>query len=227
MAGKKILLVEDEYNVGSTLMEFLAHSGYEAIWATTAKEAIAQFQFLHFDLILMDVGLPDGSGFDLAKQAKTFLSGVSIIFLTACGETEDRIHGLELGAEDYIVKPYSMKELALRIKNCLKNRNYRAPEEKAIIGQAQFHFDQFQVNVAGTIQNLGTKECALMQLLYERKNMVVSRDVILNLVWSEEEFPNERTVDNFIVKLRKLVEQDPRHPQIVKSIRGVGYKLEL
>ena len=133
------------------------------------------------------------------------------------------MRGLELGAEDYIVKPFHLKELLLRIENTLKRRRalFDDVPEKLQIGRVEVDFSRFN---AGT-HTLTHKECALLKLLVEKQGKVVSREDILDRVWSQEEYPTERTVDNFILKLRKLVEREPEKPQLIRSVRGVGYQL--
>jgi DNA-binding response OmpR family regulator len=152
----------------------------------------------------------------------------AIIFLTAFAGPEDRIKGLELGAEDYVAKPFHFKELLLRIQNGLRRARYltSSTDTDVKIGAAVFHFSRFEVQVGDRIVPLTHKECALMRFLFERRGKTVSRDEILNEIWSENEFPTTRTVDNFIMRLRRLVESDPENPQTIRSIRGVGYQLE-
>lgn len=224
--NERILLVEDERNVGSTLHEYLGQQGYEVEWVTTAAEARDHIQVRKFDLVLLDVGLPDGSGFDVASDARKARSAAAIIFLTAFGEPESRVQGLELGAEDYIVKPFHLKELLLRIQNGLKRRKYfQSVEGKITIGKAAVDFSNFTIESDGEINELTQKECALLKLLVERKGSVVSRDEILNQVWSENAFPSARTIDNFMVRLRRWIEEDPEDPKYIRSVRGVGYSL--
>jgi DNA-binding response OmpR family regulator len=226
----RILVLEDERNVGLTLVERLKKEGFDVAWATTTAEADLEIQNRRFDLALLDVGLPDGSGFDVAARLRKIRPGTSIIFLTAMGTPEDRVRGLELGAEDYVVKPFHLKELLLRVRNGLKRAQYlnAASDEMShavTIGRAQVHFGKFEAEVAGTSYPLTHKECALLRLLFDRRGNVVSRDEILNHVWSEDEFPTSRTIDNFVMRLRRLVEADPENPQIIRSVRGVGYQL--
>lgn len=228
----KILLLEDEVNVGSTLCDRLSHEGYEVVWAKTLADAKAAIPATQpsFSLALLDVNLPDGSGFDVARIIRTVRPATAIVFLTAAGTPEDRIHGLELGAEDYVVKPFHFKELLLRIQNVLKRANFvgssAAPNTQVRIGRASVSFQEYQLSLDGTRHPLSHKECTLLKLLYEKRGQVVSRDEILNLVWSEEEYPTPRTIDNFILKLRKFIEPDPENPVHIRSVRGVGYLLE-
>jgi two-component system alkaline phosphatase synthesis response regulator PhoP len=227
----RLLVVEDEKNVGRTLVERLRKEGFEVAWASTAAEADLEIASRKFDMALLDVGLPDRSGFEVAEKLRGMQPSTAIIFLTAFGTPEDRIRGLELGAEDYVVKPFHLKELLLRVQNGLKRAKYVASQFEGVealqVGQALIDFARFSADVEGKTHSLTHKECALLRLLVERKGKVVSRDEILNHVWSEDEFPTSRTVDNFIMRLRRLVEQNPEEPTVIRSVRGVGYLLEL
>lgn len=228
-AATKLLIVEDEKNVGLTLVERLTKEKYDVTLARSRSEAQLEISRRKFDLILLDVGLPDGNGFEVAAQVRKIHPSTGIIFLTAFGNSEDRIRGLELGAEDYIVKPFHFKELLLRVENGLRRSRYLAevPSEGTgtVIGRAMIHFSRYEAEVDGKTQSLTQREAALLKLLLERRGAVVSRDEILDQVWSENEFPTSRTVDNFIMRLRRLVEVDPEKPNMIRSIRGVGYQL--
>ncbi len=226
----RFLLVEDEKNVGSTLVERLQKEDFEVVWVTTQEDAELQISGRTFDLALLDVHLPDGSGFEVAKLLRLKQPSTAVVFLTAFGTPEDRIRGLELGAEDYIVKPFHLKELMLRLKNALKRAQYLSGSLEGsnipiIIGRAKVHFLKFEAEADGKIYSLTHKETALLKFMVERRGLVVSRDEILNQVWSEDEFPTPRTVDNFIMRLRRLVELNAEQPQVIKSVRGIGYQL--
>ncbi|MFT3905768.1 MAG: response regulator transcription factor [Steroidobacteraceae bacterium] len=226
-----ILVVEDERNVAQTLIERLRGAGYQVHGADSlaaARRALAGD--LELALTLLDVGLPDGSGFELARELREQKPHAALIFLTAHGGPEDRIRGLELGADDYVPKPFHFRELLLRIQNCLKRAQDLARVPGAIqgrvrIGRAHVDFERFAADVDGEHQMLTHKECAVLRLLAERVGTAVSRDEILDRAWSQDEFPTSRTVDNFIVRLRKLVEPDAGEPRVIRSIRGVGYLL--
>jgi len=228
--ASRILFVEDEKNLGSTLSERLEKEGFDVTWVSTVAAARLAVDQKSFELALLDVGLPDGSGFDVAKHLRKVRPAAAIIFLSAFGEAEDRIRGLELGAEDYIVKPFHLKELILRVRNGLKRAQYLGSadslgETSVVVGKARIHFLKFEAEVDGVTQSLTHKETALLRLLVERRGSVVSRDEILNHAWSQEEYPTPRTVDNFIMRLRRLVEVNPEEPEVIKSIRGIGYLL--
>jgi two-component system alkaline phosphatase synthesis response regulator PhoP len=225
-----LLLLEDEVNVGSTLRDRLELEGFAITWAQTVVDARRELDSTRFPLAILDVNLPDGSGFDVGKLIRDRYPMTAVVFLTAAGTPEDRIHGLELGAEDYIVKPFHYKELFLRVQKVLSRANYiqdrNASETEIRIGRGNVRFHQYEVAVDGQRHTLTHKECALLKLLYEKRGQVVSRDEILNLVWSEDEYPTPRTIDNFVLRLRKLLEPDSNNPTLIRSVRGVGYLLE-
>ena len=228
--ASSILLLEDEVNVGSTLKDRLVIEGFDVNWVQNLKEAKEIIQQQSFSLALLDVNLPDGSGFDIGKLIRDRFASTAVVFLTAASTTDDRIHGLELGAEDYIVKPFHYKELLLRIHNVLKRIQFvgtiGSSESEVEIGKARIRFNQYELSSDGQKHHLSHKECALLKLLFEKRGQVVSRDEILNLIWSEDEYPTPRTIDNFVLRLRKLVEPDMNTPTVIRSVRGIGYLLE-
>ena len=226
----RLLVVEDERNVAETLIERLRSAGYAVTRADSLAAARRVVGETAFALALLDVGLPDGSGFELARVLREQAPATAIVFLTAHASAEDRIRGLELGADDYVGKPFHFRELLLRIQNCLKRAQelVQLPGEmrgQFRIGRALVDFERFSATVDAESQALTHKECAVLRLLSERVGKAVSRDEILDRAWSADEFPTSRTVDNFIVRLRKLVESDAADPRVIRSIRGVGYLL--
>lgn len=229
----KLLLLEDEKNVGSTLVEWLSKEGFDMTWSTTLEDARLQVRSRKFDLAILDVGLPDGSGFDLAREIREKDSSMGLLFLTAFGGPADRIKGLELGAEDYVAKPFHLKELLLRIQNALKRSRYMTgsvdmQQETLTIGKAKVKFSSYEAESDGKLHSLTPKECMLLKFLVSRSGKAVSRDEILTEVWSaHEEAPNSRTIDNFVMRLRRLIENDPENPTIIKNVRGVGYLLQM
>jgi two-component system alkaline phosphatase synthesis response regulator PhoP len=229
-AAAHILVVEDERNVGETLSERLQAAGYRVGLAPSAARARAYWAADPPQLVLLDVGLPDGNGFELAGELRAAVPQAAIVFLTAHGNPDDRVRGLELGADDYLTKPFHFRELLLRIQNCLKRAQDLAAlpgEMRGVvrIGRARVDFERFSAEAGGESHQLTHKECAVLRLLASRAGKAVSRDEILDKAWSADEFPTSRTVDNFIVRLRKLVEVDAADPRVIRSIRGVGYLL--
>ena len=229
-ADARLLLVEDERNVAETLAERLRAEGFQVTRADSLASARRAIAGAPFELALLDVGLPDGSGLELARVVRARSPASAIVFLTAHAVAEDRIRGLELGADDYIGKPFHFRELLLRIHNSLKRAQElaRVPGEmrgQVRIGRALVDFERFSATIGDDNVALTHKECAVLRLLAERVGKAVSRDEILDRAWSTDEFPTSRTVDNFIVRLRKLIEVDAADPRVIRSIRGVGYLL--
>jgi DNA-binding response OmpR family regulator len=229
--ANRLLLVEDDPNVAGTLAARLRSEGFDVTHAANVRAARTALAGPAFQAAVLDVGLPDGDGFDVARQLREDSPGTALLFLTAHGAPEERIRGLELGADDYVTKPFVFRELVLRIQNILKRARDLAPAEGAAtgpvrIGVADVDFARFTARSGDTLHRLTHKECAVLKLLVERAGKVVTRDEILDRAWSPEEFPTQRTVDNFIVRLRRLVEADPASPATIRSVRGVGYQLE-
>jgi len=229
-SGAQLLVVEDDRNVGATLVERLCAAGYRVTLAESAERARQAWRAQPPQLVLLDVGLPDGNGFDLAVELRAAVPQSALIFLTAHGNPDDRVRGLELGADDYLTKPFHFRELLLRIQNCLKRAQDLAElpgEMRGVmrIGRARVDFERFSAEADGATHALTHKECAVLRLLASRVGKAVSRDEILDRAWSADEFPTSRTVDNFIVRLRRLVEPDADEPRVIRSIRGVGYLL--
>ena len=230
MSDIPLLLVEDDANVASTLSARLTGEGFAVTHAASVRAARAVLQEQRFKAAVLDVGLPDGNGFEVARHIREVSPSTTMLFLTAYGTPADRIHGLELGADDYMTKPFDFRELLLRIHNMLKRAGDIATRDAALhgpvrIGIATVDFDRFTAESGGDVHRLTHKECAVLKLLLERAGRAVTRDEILNHAWAPDEFPTERTVDNFILRLRKLVERNPARPETILSIRGVGYQL--
>jgi DNA-binding response OmpR family regulator len=228
MSETTLLLVEDDANVAGTLVSRLNKEGFAVTHAGSVKAARAALQQQHFAVAVLDVGLPDGNGFEVGRHLRELSPGTAMLFLTAWGSPEDRIRGLELGADDYMSKPFAFRELVLRLHNMLKRAGDIAGSASGPvrIGIASVDFDRFTATSGGVTHRLTHKECAVLRLLLEQAGRAVSRDEILSRAWAQDDFPTERTVDNFILRLRKLVERDPAHPATIRSIRGVGYQLE-
>ncbi len=225
--ARRLLVVEDEPNIGQTLVERLVRAGHEVVWSRSVAAARDELSRQRFDLALLDIGLGDGSGLSLAEIVRARFPGTAIIFLTAMGDPAHRIKGLEIGAEDYVVKPFHFQELLLRIENGLRRARFcESGLDRVRVGRAQVSFQNHEATVDGETTRLGQRETALLKLLVERRGAVVSRDFILDEVWSRDEYPTPRTVDNFILKLRRLVEVKPDEPTVIRSVRGVGYQLD-
>ena len=222
-----ILIVEDETNLGTTLSEYLQGLGHDARWARDGKSARSKFNETKPNLILMDIGLPDISGLDLAREFRKARKDFVLLFLSAQNDPETKVEGLEIGADDYITKPFALKELTLRLNRILKTQSEmeKMPDE-INHGALKIWFKRYEVQDGqGSLITLSQKECAILELLYQKKNQAVDRDEIIEKIWGEDKFPSNRTVDNYIVKLRKWCETDDNNSIEIQSIRSIGYKL--
>lgn len=222
----RILLVEDEESIRDVVKLNLELEGYEAVATDNGKEAIRLSQEQHFDLLILDVMLPEMNGFEICEQVRLTNHDTPIIFLTAKDSPQDRVAGLKKGADDYLTKPFNLEELLLRVQNLLKRSNKQAAEQSEIFnfGNNEVNFSTFEARGNQGDFMMTKKESMLLKLLVERKNEVVSRNQILQFVWGYDVFPSTRTIDNFILSFRKYFEIDPHDPKYFLSIRGVGYK---
>ncbi|MCE3226534.1 MAG: response regulator transcription factor [Bacteroidetes bacterium] len=226
---QQILIVEDELTLANTLALNLRLEKYEVLVSHTGSDALAKFieHSSSIGLVLLDVMLPEINGFDLFKEFKKIDPLVPVIFLTAKGQSSDKISGLKLGADDYIVKPFELEELLLRIKNVLK-RNATPESSLFTFGSSSINFDTFEVkDVNGKTISLSRREIGLLKLLTSKENKVISRDEILEALWEPNENASSRTIDNYILSFRKYFEKNPKDPQHFHSVRGVGYKFTL
>tara|TARA_R110000868_G_scaffold106668_5_gene292389 strand:+ start:1279 stop:1968 length:690 start_codon:yes stop_codon:yes gene_type:complete len=222
---KGILIVEDEPNLGTTLNEYLASLGHECSLAPTAAVARAQFESQKPAIVLMDIGLPDGNGLELAREFRSIRKDFVLLFLSALNDPDIRVEGLEIGAADYITKPFALKELTLRLERILATNEINLPQVIKS-GPLEIHFASYElIDANGETLPLAQKECAILKLLFLKQGEAVTREDILNQVWGSDKFPSERTVDNYIVKLRKWCESDPNQSITIQNIRGVGYKM--
>jgi two-component system phosphate regulon response regulator PhoB len=224
---KSLLLVEDDNSLAETLSERLAKEGYSVQWAECVKSAEQKVAADLFDLLILDVGLPDGSGFDIAKRLRSGSLGAlnqssPFVFLTAMNSAEYRLEGYELGAEEYIPKPFHLRELLLRVKHVLENHGSRSTLQ---LGSRTIYWDALEVREGDdVIERLQPRDAELLKLLVARSPAVVSRDEILDKIWGEANFPSSRTVDNAIVRLRQVLGEP--HAQKIRSVRSVGYQWE-
>lgn len=225
---QRILLVEDEEHLLEAIKLNLEMEGYKVSTATDGKKALKIFKEERFNLIILDVMIPEIDGFQVAETIRLENTEVPIMFLTAKNTSEDRVLGLKKGADDYLTKPFNLEELILRV-GILVKRSLKGDELKGLnsykIGDKTIYFNSFELkHDDGTITPLTKKETMLLKLLIERRNEAVSREQILETVWNYDVYPSTRTIDNFILTFRKYFEPDQKNPTYFHSIRGVGYK---
>jgi len=228
MRQVNILIVEDEESLANTLALNFKLENYQVLIASTGKDALSTFSknASNLNLVLLDVMLPGISGYDLFTEFKKINNLVPIIFLTAKNQSSDKITGLKLGADDYIVKPFDLEELMLRVKNVLK-RNMPENESHALFsfGDCNINFETYEIkDTHGTVCTLSKREIGLLKLLTTNVNKVISRDEIIDSLWESDENASSRTIDNYILGFRKHFEKNPKNPLHFLSIRGVGYK---
>ncbi len=224
-----ILVVEDEESIRSALKLNLELEGYEITTAETGPTAIKKVKSEHFDLIILDIMLPDMDGLAVCETIRVQHNDVPILFLSARNTTADKIEGLKKGGDDYITKPFDLEELVLRVdKLILKNKRIKSPQ--SVYDSYEFagcviDFGAHEaIDKNGRTQELSKKETSLLKLLIEHEGEVVSRENILQIVWGYNVYPTTRTIDNFILNFRKYFENDSRQPRHFHSIRGIGYK---
>ena len=225
---KTILLVEDDSNVANGLVINLEAEGYQVVHVDNGNQVMVEYERGNFDLILMDIMLPGTDGLTLTKQIRTTGATIPVIFITARDQSDQKVEGLLAGGDDYITKPFDVSELMARIQGIFRRLAWLDPGEET---EEVFEFDGREINFStyiakgpgGEVQ-LTRKECMVMKYLIERTGKVVSRDQLLDAVWGYHTYPTNRTIDNFILRLRKIFEDDPKSSKYIETIRGVGYR---
>ena len=221
-----VLVIEDDAAMRHGLVDNLEIEGYGVYGAGTAREGREIALRRRPDLVLLDVMLPDGDGIELCRRLRMQGFEPPIILLTARGQELDKVVGLESGADDYVVKPFSLRELLARIHAHLRRRDKRDGATGPVrIGSAEVDFASHQVFRDGQALDASSKELELLEFLYRRRGQVVSRDAVLTEVWGRSDDVVTRSVDNFILRLRKKIEPDPARPRYLITVHGTGYKL--
>ncbi len=223
----KILLVEDEQSMQQVIRDNLELEGYKIDVAGDGKTGLQKLLDNSYSLVLLDVMLPHMSGFDVCRKAREKGVATPVIFLTAKGEEIDKVLGLELGADDYITKPFGVRELLARTKAVLRRVEGSAvgSSEKMSLGSVEIDFKTYTATKAGKSLQMTPKEFELLKFLWQHRNQSVSRDQLLTNVWGYDETLSTRTIDNFILKLRQKIEDNPARPKFIVTLHGLGYKL--
>jgi len=228
MAGEKVLVVDDEEHIVELLKFNLVNSGYKVFTAYNGIDALKIANDEVPDLLLLDLMLPGMDGLDVCKEIKrnNETKGVAIIMLTARGEELDKIIGLELGADDYITKPFSIRELLARVKAVLRRGSSVEDSEKKVseFGRLKIDFERREVFIDDKKIEMTLKEFELLDILIKNKGKILKREVLLDKVWGYEYIGETRTVDVHIRYLRKKIEEDDKNPIYIETIRGVGYR---
>jgi two-component system response regulator RegX3 len=223
----KILVVEDEASFSEALAYVLGKEGFEVVVADTGDGAIATFDRVGADLVLLDLMLPGLSGTEVCKQLRS-RSNVPIIMLTAKDTEVDKVVGLELGADDYVTKPYSKAELVARIRAVLRRQSEVAPATDSILiaGPVRIDVERHQVDINNISVALPLKEFELLEFLVRNSGRVLTRAQLIDRVWGSDYFGDTKTLDVHVKRLRAKIEQDPANPVYIQTIRGLGYKFE-
>ncbi len=230
--SKRILLVEDEPSLLDLVKLNLELDGNKVVGVRDGIEAIKRFKDEQFDLVVLDIMIPGIDGLNVCENIRLKNAEVPILFLSAKNSAEDRIAGLKKGADDYLTKPFNLEELQLRVQNLLARKGGASATISYSIKDFTFgpnyvNFETYEARTLNGKFTLTKKEALLLKLLIEHKNEVVSREKILQTVWGYAVYPSTRTIDNFILSFRKYFESDPKNPQYINAIRGVGYRFEI
>jgi two-component system alkaline phosphatase synthesis response regulator PhoP len=224
---KKILIIEDEESIRTVLEDDFRLENYEVIVASDGIEGLAKAGIPDVDLIILDIMLPGMNGFDICKKLRNQGVRTPVIMLTAKGQEIDRVVGLEIGADDYVTKPFSPRELQARVKAILR-RMETEPDNKSEnlyrSGGLEVNFRQYECRKNGKAVSLTNHEFELLKYLIQNRGNVINRDELLNDVWGKDVFVTPHTVDTHMANLRKKIEDDPSQPRFIISIRGVGFK---
>ena len=223
---KRILIIEDEPDIVRGLRDALEFEGFEIVATGKGHDGVATMRDRGADCVILDLMLPDINGYQVCEEIRGFNAVVPIIILTARGQESDKIRGLDAGADDYMTKPFSIGELIARIKAIFRRLHKASPVDEVIkIGGGEVHVKKHTLVRSRKSIPLTFYEVELLKLLHERADQPVSRDEILDKIWGIEAYPSNRTVDNFIVKLRKKVEDNHKEPKHILTVYGFGYKL--
>ncbi len=229
-AGTRLLLVEDEEHLAAGLKLNFELEGYVVDLARSGREAAALLlPPQQYDAIILDVMLPDVSGFTLCQKLRDAGNRTPVLMLTARAAVHDRVEGLTVGADDYVTKPFELAELLARVRSLLRRGSWARVQEERVpsvlrLGDAVIDFGSYRVEVGGRERQLTKLELDLLRYLAESPGRVIDRDELLEKVWKLQNYPNGRMVDNFIMRLRKHFEPDPKRPRYFLSVRGAGYK---
>jgi len=226
-----IMVVEDDSSIRLGLEDTLRAKGYQVVVATAGQQAVDLAERTRPDLIILDIMLPDFDGFEVCRRIKghkSSLADTPVIMLTARGAELDRVRGLELGADDYVTKPFSLMELLARVSAVLRRASRgRSSPETLTFGRVAVDFARQEATKAGQPLELPHRAFEILRVLAGRPGEVVSREDLLDGAWGYDKYPNTRTVDNHMVKLRKAIEDEPDNPQYLLTVHGAGYRLKI
>jgi DNA-binding response OmpR family regulator len=227
----KVLIAEDDLNICRGLQDLLENEGYDILEALDGEQALALFQSERPDFVLLDIMMPKRDGYDVCREIRRHDAHVPVIFISAKSEEIDRVIGLELGADDYIVKPFGTREVIARIRavtrRCLSARQPpRAVPQSLRLGELEVFPAQLRARRGDQQIELSLRDVNILRLLHARRGHVVTRDELYDACWGRRYLPSSRTLDQHISKLRKTIEHDPRNPRIIRTVHGIGYRYD-
>jgi DNA-binding response OmpR family regulator len=226
----KVLVAEDDLNILNGINEILEGEGYRVLSAKQGKEALALFQKEAPDFVILDIMMPELNGYDVCRELRKTDKTTPIVFLSAKSEEIDKVLGLELGADDYIMKPFGVKELVARVRaisrRCFAERVTGVERAVFRLGALEVHPAELRAKKGERAIELSLREVKILEVFRDRPGAVVDRDTLFRLCWGIDQYPNSRTLDQHISKLRKKIEDDPKAPDIIKTVHGVGYRFE-
>jgi len=232
MQSIHVLIAEDDSNVRDGLVDTLQSEGYATTSASDGEQALALFSQQRFDLVVLDIMMPGKSGFDVCREIRRRDTTVPILMLTAKGEEIDKVVGLELGADDYVTKPFGVHELLARIAALLRRCGPKKEDgrsktaDRFFFGCCEVDGVEFKLRTAEATWDLSARELELIRYFHARPRAVISRDELLNAVWGMEYYGTTRTLDQHVAQLRKKVEPDPSRPTVITTVHGIGYRYE-
>lgn len=226
----KVLIAEDDDHIRNGLAEILEGEGYQTAVARDGKETLELFAREPPDFVCLDIMMPGMSGYDVCKEIRRRDSTVPVVFITAKSEEIDKVLGLELGADDFIVKPFGVREVVARIRaitrRCLATRRERPADRSFRIGDLEVSPSELRARRGDAVIDLSLRDVSLLRLFHENRGRALDRDTIFNQCWGMDYFPSSRTLDQHISQLRKRIELDPKNPVIIQTVHGVGYRYD-
>ena len=226
----KILIAEDDQYIREGLRDLLEAEGYQTVLAVDGAEAVAKYQEESPHLVLLDIMMPGKDGYTVCREIRGHSSQVPVIFLSAKSEEIDRVIGLELGADDYIMKPFGTREVVARIRavtrRCLATQPGKGKARVLKLGDLEVYPEELRARREERRIDLSLRDVSILELLHNHRGKVVDRNTLFDHCWGQSYLPNSRTLDQHISKLRKLIEKDPQNPEIIRTVHGVGYRYD-
>jgi DNA-binding response OmpR family regulator len=226
----KVLIAEDDAHIRNGLAEILQGEGYDTLTAHDGKEALTLFKQHKPDFVCLDIMMPGANGYDVCREIRKTDMAVPVIFISAKSEEVDKVLGLELGADDYILKPFGVREVVARIRavtrRCMAAKNGDRPAAPFTMGDLEVSPAQLRARRGETAIDLSLRDVRILSLLHRQQGSVVDRDTFFNECWGLDYMPNSRTLDQHISQLRKRIEVDPKNPEIIRTVHGVGYRYD-